>query len=217
MSVRGIGLFGGSFDPVHDAHLELARRALQQQRLEEVWFLPAWQPPHKSDRELTPAAHRLAMLELALEGRKGMALCTFEVEQEEVQYTVNTVEALAHTLPEKRFCLLLGEDSLRELPRWREPRRLLEMAPPLVMPRPVDLSRSGAFGQGGQRPDEVLGVRIAWLTGAPLDLSSTALREALARGERPSGVDRKVLDDIDAHGLYGGGCAGRASWWMVRP
>jgi len=202
MSRQGIGLFGGSFDPVHDAHLELARRAKSQLSLREVWFVPAWQPPHKSNYPLSPAADRLAMLELAIRGHRGLAICTIEIDQQEVVYSVQTVDALTHTHPGTRFYLLLGEDSLRELPRWREPRRLLQMAPPVVMPRSVDLRRSGAFGEAGRHMTAVMGSSIIWLTGSPLNLSSTDLRASLARGERPAGMNSEVIDYIEEHGLY---------------
>ncbi|HKI83237.1 MAG TPA: nicotinate (nicotinamide) nucleotide adenylyltransferase [Candidatus Krumholzibacteria bacterium] len=202
MTRHGIGLFGGSFDPVHDAHLELARRAKKQLSLREVWFVPAWQPPHKSEQVLSPAEDRLAMLELAIEGHKGLAICTIEIDQQEVAYSVQTVDALTHTHLGARFYLLLGEDSLRELPRWREPRRLLQMAPPVVMPRSVDLRRSGAFGEGGRKMSAVMGSSIIWLTGPPVNLSSTDLRASLARGERPKGMNPKVIDYIEKQGLY---------------
>lgn len=205
MSPKGIGLFGGSFDPVHDAHLELARRALKQVPLSEVWFVPAWRPPHKPEQTLASAEHRLAMLQLAIEGSKRVAICTIELDQEEVAYSVQTVDALVHTHLNERFHLLMGEDSLNGISTWREPRRLLEMAPPVVMPRPVDLQRIGAYGKGGRRPDALLGVGIRWLEGAPLELSSSGVREALSRGEKPRGVPPAVLAYIEEHGLYRGG------------
>ena len=202
MSARGIGLFGGSFDPVHDAHLELARRAIKQLPLREVWFVPAWRPPHKPDQVLSSGAHRLAMLERAIEGSKRLAICTIELEQEEISYSVKTVDALVHTHLTERFHLLMGEDSLNGTSTWREPRRLLEMAPPVVMSRPVDLQRIGAYGRGGRRPEALLGVEIRWLEGPPLEISSTEIREALARGEEPKGMAPSVLEYVKEHGLY---------------
>lgn len=202
MSRRGIGLVGGTFDPVHKAHIELAHRALAQVGLKEIWFIPAWQPPNKDESQLTASEHRLAMLELAIVGRKRLAICTIELEQEEVVYTAHTVDALSHTHLGERFYLLLGEDNLRDLPRWREPTRLLEMATPVVMPRAVDLKRSGAFGAGGRRESTVMGVPIIWLSGEPLDLSSTRIREALRAGKRPGGLNDAVYEYITHHDLY---------------
>jgi len=205
LSARGVGLFGGSFDPVHEGHIELARRALKQVPLKEVWFVPAWRPPHKQDKELSSSEDRLAMLELALAGLKHLAICTIELQQQEVGYSVQTVDALIHTHLSERFYLLMGEDSLNGISTWREPRRLLEMAPPIVMPRPIDLQRSGAFGKGGRRPDSLLGVEITWLKGDPVDLSSTTVREALSRGEKPRGLAPAVAEYIEEHGLYRNG------------
>jgi nicotinic acid mononucleotide adenylyltransferase len=96
----------------------------------------------------------------------------------------------------------MGEDSLNGVSTWREPRRLLEMAPPVVMPRPVDLQRSGAYGRGGRRPEALLGVQIHWLEGQPIEFSSTKIREALSRGEQPEGVAPAVFEYMEEHGLY---------------
>jgi len=202
LSRKGIGLLGGTFAPPHLAHIELARRALSQVGLREVWFVPAWRPPNKSGSPITSAEHRLAMLERAISGKKRLAICTIELEQQETSYTVQTVDALQHTHLGERFYLLLGEDNLRDLPRWREPTRLLEMATPVVMPRAVDLHRSGSFGAGGRRENAIMGVPIIWLKGEPLDLSSTRIRELLAKGEKPEGLDDAVYAYIVEHGLY---------------
>jgi nicotinate-nucleotide adenylyltransferase len=86
-----IGLFGGSFDPVHCGHLLLAECCREQCRLDAVWFLPAARPPHKQNQELTPAEHRIAMLELAVAGNPAFSVCRYETQRDGISYTVDTL------------------------------------------------------------------------------------------------------------------------------
>ena len=199
-----IGVLGGSFDPVHVGHLELARRALEQVPLDEVWLLPASQPPHKPRRTLAPAAHRRRMLELAIAGLPRLSICTLELDAPGVHYSVETLSTLARLHPAASYWLLMGDDSLDDMSTWREPQRLLRLAAPVVAPRPAQAVTT-------RRPPparEVYGVPIFWLAGEPIALSSSGLRAALARRERPAGIPTAVLDYIQAHGLYSAPAAG---------
>lgn len=195
MSARRVGLLGGSFDPVHDAHLELARRALDQASLHELWLLPALDPPHKG-RQLAPAPLRLQMLRAAIGGLDRLAICTLELDDPTLRYSADTVEALAASRPGVDWAWIVGEDSFASLGRWHEPQRLLARAELWVCPR---------RGGGVERPDRWRGHAVHWLEGDPVDLSSTAIRAALARGERPAGLPAGALDTILEHGLYGAG------------
>ncbi|MEX2118291.1 MAG: nicotinate-nucleotide adenylyltransferase [Pirellulales bacterium] len=130
-----LGLFGGTFDPVHYGHLLLAELCREAAGLDTVWFVPAAVPPHKLDRELAPAAQRVEMLELAIGGQESFAVGTMEVDRGGVSYTVDTLAAMAAEYPGSELFLLLGADSLRDLPTWREPGRILELATPLVARR----------------------------------------------------------------------------------
>lgn len=195
MNERRIGVLGGSFDPVHEAHLELARRGRDQLDLDDIWLLPAGIPPHKDVAALTAVEHRLAMLRLAMDDEPRMSVCTFEIDRPGVHYSWQTLTELRRLHPQARFFFLMGEDSLLALGSWSHPADLVRLAVPVVCPRP---------GFGGPRPARVYGVAIHWLSGEELDLSSSALRERLGRGERPEGMDPAVLAYIDEHGLYRG-------------
>lgn len=117
-----LGIFGGTFDPIHYGHLLLAEFCREACRLDRVWFVPAATPPHKSPREITPAGQRLEMLELAVGGNEFFAVSRMEVDRGGVSYTVDTLAELKAADPQRELFFLLGGDSLKDLPQWREPR-----------------------------------------------------------------------------------------------
>lgn len=130
-----LGLFGGSFDPVHYGHLLLAECCREQQRLDRVLFLPAAVPPHKQDRELTPAQTRIDMLELAIAGHEQFAVSRYEAERGGVNYTVDTLRHFRQEDPEGELFFLLGADMLHDLPHWREAAEVCRLAVPIVVRR----------------------------------------------------------------------------------
>src|SRR5512139_3059759 len=131
-----LGLFGGSFDPVHYGHLLLAECCREQCRLDAVWFLPAAVPPHKRQSELSPAENRVEMLELATAGHEAFAVCRYEADRGGVNYTFETLEHFRREYLARELFFLLGADMLRDLPHWREPARILAAALPVAVRRP---------------------------------------------------------------------------------
>ena len=131
-----VGIFGGTFDPVHVGHLILAEQAREQARLDEVWFVPAPRPPQKEGLALTRFDYRVEMLALATAGQPAFRIDELEKERAGPSYTIDTLEELHRRSPEHTFFLLVGSDSLADLPFWREPRRILEQAGLVVMARP---------------------------------------------------------------------------------
>jgi nicotinate-nucleotide adenylyltransferase len=131
-----LGIFGGSFDPVHYGHLLLAECCREQCRLDAVWFLPAAVPPHKQDRELTPVAQRIEMLELAIAGNPAFSVCRYETDRGGVNYTVDTLAHLREEDPDRELFFLVGADMLLDLPHWRHAARVCELAVPVVVHRP---------------------------------------------------------------------------------
>lgn len=130
-----LGIFGGSFDPVHFGHLLLAECCREQQRLDEVWFLPAAAPPHKLGAILAPAKARMEMLELATSGNDAFRVSSLEIDRGGVSYTVETLRTISALQPQAELFLLMGADSLRDLPTWREPAEILALAIPIVVRR----------------------------------------------------------------------------------
>lgn len=123
-----IGVFGGSFDPVHYGHLLLAEQCREQVGLEKVLFIPAGQPPHKRGRPLSDARHRVEMVRLAIAGFEEYEVSTIEVERPGPSYTVETLEQLHEERPGDEFFLLMGPDMLLDFPHWKQPTRILELA-----------------------------------------------------------------------------------------
>jgi nicotinate-nucleotide adenylyltransferase len=131
-----IGIFGGSFDPVHYGHLILAEQCREQGRLDQVWFVPAPRPPQKQEDALTPFAQRVEMLALAVAGHPAFRVDELEKDRPGPSYTADTLEEIHRRLPDAELFLLLGSDSLRDLPQWYDPARIVQHASLLVMARP---------------------------------------------------------------------------------
>ena len=129
-----LGILGGTFDPIHIAHLAVAEEAREALGLERVLFIPAGRPPHKPGRPITAAEHRLAMVELAIAGNPAFAASRIELDRDGPSYTVDTLEALAADDARDLTLILSARRSL-ELPTWREPRRVLDLARLVVVPR----------------------------------------------------------------------------------
>ena len=121
-----IGVYGGSFDPVHFGHLIAAECCREQAALDRVLFVPAAVPPHKQDQRLADASERVAMLTLAIGGHDAFVVSTCELDRGGVSYTIDTLTELSAHHPHDTLVLLLGPDSLAQLPTWREPRTILD-------------------------------------------------------------------------------------------
>src|SRR5262249_44015799 len=130
-----VGVFGGTFDPVHIAHLILAEQCRDQAKLDQVLFIPAPAPPHKQRKVLTPFAQRVEMLSLAISGQPAFRIDELEKDRAGPSYTVDTLTQLHQTHPGNEWCFILGSDSVRDLPVWYQPRRILELATLLVVAR----------------------------------------------------------------------------------
>jgi nicotinate-nucleotide adenylyltransferase len=200
---RRLGIFGGSFDPVHYGHLLLAECCREQCRLDEVWFLPAAAPPHKLGHDLAPAKARVEMLELAISGHEAFRVSPLEIERGGVSYTVETLRAIRTQEPRAELFLLLGADSLRDLPTWREPAEILALATPAVV------SRAGSaepdFSPLANLVDaarlEV--IKSSQIGMSLVELSSTDLRQRAADGRSLRyRTPRAVEKYIETQGLY---------------
>ncbi len=198
-----LGLYGGSFDPVHYGHLLLAESAREILRLDEVWLVPAAAPPHKQSRELAPAKHRLAMLELALAGHEQIKSSPLEINRGGISYTVDTLAAIHDQHPDSTMYLLMGADSLHDLPTWREPTRICELATIAVVrrggsPEP-DFSVLKQIVSDQQRT----AIQQAQVQMPLIELSSTDLRHRAATGQSLRfRTPRAVEKYIETHGLY---------------
>jgi nicotinate-nucleotide adenylyltransferase len=198
----GIGLLGGSFDPIHVGHVHIAQQACTRLCLDRVVFVPAGQPPHKLDQALTDAKHRIEMVRLALAGQPRFSISRIDVDRPGPCYSVDTVRLLQEEWgPEARIYFLVGADSLADLPTWHQPRRLLELCQVVAVARPgyeVDLVALERRFPGA--PPVVMLEHVP-----PIDVSATEIRRLVAEGRSIEGlVPPAVAAYIEAHGLYRG-------------
>jgi nicotinate-nucleotide adenylyltransferase len=198
-----LGIFGGSFDPVHYGHLLLAESAREQLGLDEVWLIPAAVSPFKVGRNQAPAKARLEMLELAIAGSERLRASALEIERGGVSYTVDTLAEIARQQPAAALFLLLGADALRDLPSWREPARICELATPAVVRR-GDAAEPDFSGLSKLVSAERLAaIRAARIDMPLIDLSSTDLRFRAAAGKSLRyRTPRAVEKYIETHKLY---------------
>lgn len=203
-----LGLFGGTFDPVHVGHLAIAEAARSHLGLDRVVFIPAGQPPHKDPADVSAAADRLAMVRAAIADNPGFAVSDLEIRRPGRSFAVDTLAAFASAEPEAERHWLLGSDSVTELHTWHDPARLFDLTTFVGLARPgwsrEDVDRWLAEQPPDRRP------RLLFVEVPLLDISSSALRRRIARGESvrylvPDGVRQYIA----ARGLYReGGTAG---------
>ncbi len=193
-----LGIFGGTFDPIHLGHLVLADQCRESCSLERVWFVVAGEPPHKRG-ELTAVAHRLEMAQIAVAGHPSFAVSEIEAIRPGPHYSVETLERVSRERPDDDLFFMIGADSLNDLPGWREPARIARLATIVVVNRPgieeADPLALPSFGEGA-RP--ILSVTIP-----PIGIASTDLRRRVREGKSIRYmVPRGVEAYIEAQGLY---------------
>lgn len=177
-----VGIFGGTFDPVHIGHLNVAEQCREQGGLDQVWFVPAPRPPQKLDRVITPFGQRVEMIALAIAGHAAFHINEIEKDRPGPSYTVDTLEELTQRYPGHELSLLAGSDCLPDLPKWRSPVRILELVNLLVTARtgwPV-MSAEEVRASLSMAVDAP--VRIQQIEVPLIDLSSTDLRHRAAAG-----------------------------------
>ena len=196
-----IGVFGGTFDPIHLGHLTAAREVLVQQVVDNVLFVPAGQPWLKADQPVTEAARRLAMVREAIEDTQGFAVTDIDVVREGPTYTVDMLRELLGNYGEKdELVLVLGTDALVEIERWRKPEQVFGLARVVAVARPGFVrTGDGSIGPIVRAAED----RLTWVSGAFLEISGTEIRARVAEGWPiehlvPASVARYIAD----HALY---------------
>jgi len=202
-----IGVFGGSFDPVHIGHLLAAECCREQAGLDRVLFVPVDIQPHKEHHQLAAGQQRLEMLALAIRGHGGFAICADEIDRGGLSYTVDTLERLTARHPDDELLLLLGPDAVLALPTWREPRRIVELARIIAMERDTLDNLGGPAYRAALEPllgGERLELMIAERVRLPaIGIRATDLRTAMAAGKSIRyRTPRAVEQYIVSHGLY---------------
>jgi nicotinate-nucleotide adenylyltransferase len=176
-----VGIFGGTFDPVHVGHLILAEQCRDQARLDEVRFVPTYHPPHKDKNQITRFELRCDMLELATAGHPHFRIARIEKELPPPGYTAETLAELHRREPENDFSLILGSDCLPDLPGWYQPLRVVEQAGLVVVPRPgVILWTAERLARA--LDVDVSKVRLQFAACPMIEIASRELRRAVADG-----------------------------------
>jgi nicotinate-nucleotide adenylyltransferase len=198
-----LGLFGGSFDPIHRGHLEPVQAARRELGLDRVVYLPTARPPHKPGRAVAPPLARYAMVELALLAEEGLFASPHELTLERPAYTVETLLHFRDLHPGAALHLLLGADSFAELHLWVRWREILELARLVVLARP-GAERERLLAQPPPALAAAAPDGVVFVDNPPVAVSSTELREAFARGERPpeGTVPELVVKYVKKYGLY---------------
>jgi nicotinate-nucleotide adenylyltransferase len=203
LSGMRIGVFGGSFDPVHRGHVLLAECCHAQAALDRVLFVPTARQPHKPRTPRASDIDRLAMLELAIAGHPEFATSPIELERGGVSYTVDTLRVIAAERPDAKLYLLLGADSLADLPTWREPAAICALATPLAVGRPGWEAPDVAALARIASPEQLEEIRTLRVEMPATAISSSAIQRMIAEGgEWQSLVPAGVADYIVERGLY---------------
>ena len=185
-----VGLFGGSFDPIHHGHLIVGRAVAETLGLEELRFMPAGEQPFKQGRHVASASEGATMVALAVAGEAGLAVERCEVDRPGPSYTVDTLRTLRSREPGQDFTLVVGADATRELDQWREAAALPALARIVAVARP-----------GAPRPASALVERVVEVPA--VDLSATQIRRRVAEGRSIRYlVPDAVAEFIAIHGLY---------------
>ncbi len=198
-----LGILGGSFNPVHYGHLLLAECCREQRALDQVWFLPTAVAPHKVHVSPAPAEQRVEMLELAIGGHAAFGVCRHEVDRGGVNYTVDTLAHLAAEDAARELFFLMGADSLADLPNWREPARICQLALPLVVRRGGAPEPDFACLSSVVTPARLDEIRREQVEMPRIDLSASEIRARVAASQSIRfRTPRAVEEYIRAQGLY---------------
>lgn len=211
------GILGGTFNPPHLAHLRIAEEVLEACALDQVLFIPAGAPPHKATADDVPFAHRLEMVRLAIAGNPAFAVSNIEGLRPGKSYSVHTLDILRAERPEDDFYFIIGMDSFRDLPLWKDYRRLFALTNLVVAARPgvavtdpltllpVAIRNEFCYDAPSKTLHHCGGCRIIFLEESFLDISSTRIRRLTAAGRSVRYlVPAAVADYIAIHSLYRG-------------
>jgi len=209
-----IGILGGTFNPIHFGHLHIAEEVQQSCALEQVWFLPTSQPPHKQLAAEIPFAQRLAMVNLALSEYPEFSACDIEGRRGGTSYSVETLEQLRRDFPQHQFFFIMGLDSFQDISLWKDYPRLFELAHLIVTARPgfsgslqqllpVAIADRFCYSADSKKLVHNTGFTLFEVAHTCRDISSTEVRQKLLAGESVADlVPATVIEYLKKHQLY---------------
>lgn len=185
-----IGILGGTFNPIHYGHLILGEQVLGQLELDRVIFIPAFMPPHKSDRGIIAARQRLAMIEAAVEGNRNLTVSDIEIRRRGKSYTVDTLRVIKKLYPSADLFFICGSDLVSEIPTWKNVDEIYKLARFVLVKRP-------GFGK------RLSGKSFLKIHVAQVDISSSLIRQLVRQGRSIRYLTPdSVVAYIEKHGLY---------------
>ena len=197
-----IGILGGTFDPIHNAHIEIAKNALKQFKLDKVWIMPTPNPPHKDNSTLASEEDRINMIKLAIKGNDGLEFCDYELKlgSEDKTYTADTLTKLVEDYPDDKFYFILGSDSLSSFINWYKPEVIVEKAQLLAVKR--DDETGAELEKNIAEIENKFGIMIPSIIMPEMNESSTLIRtgEQTLDYSVPKEVEKYILE----HNLYTG-------------
>ncbi len=186
---KQVGILGGNFNPVHNAHLLVADQVRQQLSLDQVLLMPEFIPPHKDKKGTIDQHHRLMMLELALNGKEGLGIERLELERKGISYTYDSMKILTEANPDTDYYFIIGADMVEYLPKWHCIDELLELVQFVGVQRPK-------YKSGSSYP-------VIWVDVPLMDISSSMVRDFIAAGREPNFLlPELVWNYIKREGLY---------------
>ena len=197
--MRKIGLFGGTFDPIHNGHIKVAQTAIDKIGLDMVIFIPSGQPPHKTKKQISDKQTRLEMTQLAIQDIPYFKLSDYELDKQNLSYSVETVKHFLDEYPGDTFYFIVGADSFSDLPTWYGYRDLMELCCFVVISRP-DTKKEELLArfEGNEKPP-----RVFFIDDVFMDISSTQIREMVAEGNNIIElVPIKIYEYIIKKSLY---------------
>lgn len=200
--MKKIGIMGGTFNPIHNAHLMMAQAAYEQYKLDEVWFMPSKNPPHKQKQDILSDEHRKRMIQFAIDEIPHFVFSDMELKRQGTTYTCDTLEQLHKDLPDAEIYFILGGDSLQDFESWYQPGKIVQLCTILAA------SREGLSDQETQELCSKLSRKLKGniypVSMPQFRISSAIIRERLVRGKSAQGYcPEKVVRYMELHGLYG--------------
>ncbi|MHC1683503.1 MAG: nicotinate-nucleotide adenylyltransferase [Clostridiaceae bacterium] len=195
------GILGGTFDPIHIGHLNIAYESLYKLKLDEVIFLPNGNPPHKTNNNISHSKYRLDMVKLSVEGENLFKVSSYEVDRKDVSYTYETLEYFRDKEPETEWFFITGADCLFDLQKWRNPKEILKNCRFVVFPRGGFSKEELIFQK--KKIEEKFKEKITFLDIPSMEISSSAIRDKVIKNEEFEYlVGSKVKVYIKANKLY---------------
>ena len=200
---KNIGILGGSFDPIHFGHIRIAGHALVQANLDLVLFMVAPRPPHKDASQLSPFEHRLKMTRLALKDKEGMEASDLEEKIEGRSYTIYTIEKLRTLYPQSDFSLIVGSDTISDIPNWYKPEELLNLVNIIPFLRLPETEINFSILRNLVGREKLHQIERSVINIKPIDISSTEIRHQIKNNQPISNLTPTVVENyIKTNNLY---------------